>query len=281
MSSLRATRSVTHIHPGLVTRLFDDAAIFPPGNAPMGVALKRHTRWRTTPTGAFVGPFICSAPRLPELADHAADFPLCLTLPQGPAGDPTGGGWSSHGRCRITSLEVPLATTDVPTLARLTTARTVYAEIPIHALTQGIAEQLAAHGIGLKLRTGGTTADAFPTANQLANALATTVRVGLPFKLTAGLHRAVRHRDPDTGFEHHGFLNVMAATAAATGGADANELTAVLADEDATRTVERVIAIREPDVRPVRRLFRSFGTCSIDEPLNDLAALGVLKRVTT
>ena len=40
-----------------------------------------------------------------------------------------------------------------------------------------------------------------------------------PFKCTAGLHNAVRHRAADTGFEHHGFLNVLLATRQAFDGA--------------------------------------------------------------
>ena len=52
----------------------------------------------------------------------------------------------------------------------------------------------------------------------------------MPFKCTAGLHHAVRHRAADTGFEHHGFLNVLLAVAAALTGEDAGEVAAELAD---------------------------------------------------
>jgi len=42
----------------------------------------------------------------------------------------------------------------------------------------------------------------------------------VPFKCTAGLHHAVHHTDPATGFVHHGFLNIVAATARAIVGGD-------------------------------------------------------------
>ena len=40
----------------------------------------------------------------------------------------------------------------------------------------------------------------------------------VPFKCTAGLHQAVRHTGATTGFEHHGYLNILLATARAVGG---------------------------------------------------------------
>jgi hypothetical protein len=93
----------------------------------------------------------------------------------------------------------------------------------------------------------------------------------VPFKATAGLHHAVRNTDPETGFEQHGFLNLLLATDAARAGAEEAEVAAALADRDGTR-----VAARVRDLAPgVRESFRSFGTCSILEPVEELAALGL------
>ena len=48
---------------------------------------------------------------------------------------------------------------------------------------------------------------------ELGDVLVAAVSAGLPFKLTAGLHEAVRHTNAETGFTHHGFLNLVLAAA--------------------------------------------------------------------
>ena len=105
--------------------------------------------------------------------------------------------------------------------------------------------------------------------------LAEVVRRELPFKATAGLHRAIRNTAPGTGFEQHGFLNILLAVDAALGGAPVADLAAVLADRDAAGVAARVAGLGEERIAAARARFTSFGTCSIDEPLADLAALGL------
>ena len=95
----------------------------------------------------------------------------------------------------------------------------------------------------------------------------------MPFKATAGLHHAVRNIDPGTGFEQHGFLNLLAATAAAREGAPVERLVAVLSERDGARVAGLVSEV-DPSVR---ESFRSFGTCSIDEPVAELVELGLLE----
>src|SRR5436190_23844268 len=52
----------------MLAGLVDDAALFPPGNAPMPVALAEHARYRAAPWSAAIGPFLCPASRIDELA---------------------------------------------------------------------------------------------------------------------------------------------------------------------------------------------------------------------
>ncbi|WP_224280541.1 hypothetical protein, partial [Streptomyces sp. LS1784] len=123
-----------------------------------------------------------------------------------------------------------------------------------------------------KFRTGGLVAEAFPDEDELAAFLTGCARRGLPYKCTAGLHNAVRHTDPETGFEHHGFLNVLLAAQETDRAAAA----AVLAERDGEVLAKAVRALTDRQVTVIRNSFTAFGTCSIAEPLGDLAALGLL-----
>jgi hypothetical protein len=131
-------------------------------------------------------------------------------------------------------------------------------------------DELAAREVRLKFRTGGVTADAFPNAAELAACITAALDRELAFKCTAGLHRALRHTDAETGFDHHGFLNVLAATRAELDGGDAG---AVLSE----REPERLLGGLDHDaLARTRRWFTSFGSCSVLEPHDDLVELGLM-----
>ena len=68
-------------HRLLFAGLVDDAALFPPGNAPMATALAEHARHRSSSYAGLVGPFLCPATRVEELrATLPAQQPLSLSL---------------------------------------------------------------------------------------------------------------------------------------------------------------------------------------------------------
>jgi hypothetical protein len=54
---------------------------------------------------------------------------------------------------------------------------------------------------------------------------------------------------------------------------------ALLAERDAHAVAAGVAGLGER-ARPVRDVFRSFGTCSIDDPRDELTALGLLDPVS-
>lgn len=156
---------------------------------------------------------------------------------------------------------------------------------------QSIAEHNAQPGgptFAAKLRMGGVTADAFPSPESLTDALIAIRDAGVPFKCTAGLHHPVRAYHDSVGTEMHGFLNVFAAwTFAHALDTDSDLLTRVLAttDADAFRVSEQGVAWcvgegaslhASPDqIRTARRWAQGIGSCSFDEPVADLSALGI------
>jgi hypothetical protein len=137
---------------------------------------------------------------------------------------------------------------------------------------------------GFKLRTGGVTADAFPTSMQIAEALVTPATHQLPIKFTAGLHHPLRQYREEVQAKMHGFLNVLgAAVLAAEHRWDTNQTAIMLEDEnvDSFSFTDDFFAWREWRIDTKRLEYRrkfvvSFGSCSFDEPREDLRALNLL-----
>jgi hypothetical protein len=166
----------------------------------------------------------------------------------------------------------------------------VFWETPPERAEQTIA-LVAAHNsaedtatFGYKLRTGGVTADAFPTSAQISRALVMAATHQLPIKFTAGLHHPLRQFRDEVKAKMHGFLNVLgAAVLAAEHQWDADQSVMMLEEEDprSFSFIDDFFAWRdwkiETDRLQYRRKFvRSFGSCSFDEPRDDLRALGFL-----
>ena len=235
-------------------------------------AVRAHLMSLESSSAVYIGPFVCSDARLSELQAALGEDALRLALTTNADHYPT----AVHtvlSDPRMTLRSVEIATNDVLVpVAELPESATVYLELP-----WGAQPDLPL-GTALKLRTGGDTSDAFPTEDQLAHALGYCVGQDIRFKLTAGLHNAIRHTDPVTGFEHHGFLNVILAVLRALNDDHEGDLADILANRDAAEIAASVAAISDSDADRVRHYFRSFGTCSTGEPINDLHELGLLTR---
>ena len=166
----------------------------------------------------------------------------------------------------------------------------VFWEVPVQRAEKTIA-LLAEHNsdeevatFGYKLRTGGITADAFPSSGDIARAIVTPATHQLPIKFTAGLHHPVRQFRDEVKTKMHGFLNVLGATAlAAEHQWDANQAARMLEDENPRSFLftDDFFAWRDWKIDTERLQYRrsfvrSFGSCSFDEPREDLRALGFL-----
>lgn len=143
----------------------------------------------------------------------------------------------------------------------------------------------AARKLGFKLRTGGTTAESFPSTAQLATVICALRDARLHWKATAGLHHPLAGRDEALGVRRHGFINVsVAAAMAETLGLQEADVESILDDEDpgdfqfaGAALSWQGISLEVPQIEEARRRsFASFGSCSFDEPRDDLRALGWL-----
>ncbi len=165
-------------------------------------------------------------------------------------------------------------------------------EVPVSAeavapAAEGVARAVREAGrpaFALKLRCGGVTPDAIPSVEALAGALASAVRAGAAVKATAGLHHPLRGMADVGGAPMHGFVNVFGGAAlAARHGLGADDLAEILDDgrPASWRLAERLewrgLAADGADVVRARAgVALSFGSCSFDEPTDDLRALGWL-----
>ena len=85
---------------------------------------------------------------------------------------------------------------------------------------------------GAKLRCGGSEPSDFPSSGQIAHFMCSCRKAAIPFKLTAGLHRPIRHRDPGLGVMRHGFVNVLVASLLAHVGAPGLDVRDALDETD-------------------------------------------------
>ena len=267
--------------------LFDDASLFPPASLTMVDAVAGHLRHQAAWYGAMSGPFVCPDTRLGQLsvvltAAGVAELDLALVLPGGAAGlAAAADAVFADPRLRLRAVELPVGSDSAADVVAAVDATPLqgassFLEMPIAQVDARAIQVITDHRQLVKLRTGGADAAAFPDEVTLARSLIVLADARQPFKCTAGLHHAVRHRAADTGFEHHGFLNVLLAVRAALDGRSEADVAAVLADQDAGRVARAVVDLDDDRAAEARSLFTSFGTCSTDEPVADLVTLGLV-----
>jgi hypothetical protein len=303
--STTAADDPTAMLAGPFAGLVDDAAIFPPGNAPVPAAVRSHAEHRRAWYAAAVGGFVCPDTRLTELQaalddaeDRAEPLRVNLTISGGAGAVEPALTWVGRDeRLRLCAVEVALR--DEADLAhnasRMTTVLrgalpddvTAYVEMPrlhgadVPAGWSEALDEVAAAGHRVKYRTGGLDHDAFPTAAELAAVVDACLDHETAWKCTAGLHHAVRHTAAGTGFEHHGFVNVLLATRALLDGAPRHDVEDLLEQRDAATLALQMRRLGADGIVSTRRWFTSFGTCSVLEPVQDLVDLGLISEGVT
>jgi hypothetical protein len=264
------SRVATTLFVGLV----DDAAMFPPGNASADRALRAHRAWHRGPDADLVGPLLVSADRLPEFTTALGAGPADVRIVLIGATEPP----SQAATAGLTPVAFEVVTHDgsVPSSPGRLAVEPSSLDL-VQTLLENLGEaRVGGRPVVAKFRTGGVTADAFPTEAELASCILAAFNAGVPFKLTAGLHHAARHTATDTGFEHHGFLNVMAAVSECLAGAGEDELSSTLAERRADPLVDEIAQLSPDAAIAVRSVFLSFGCCGVEEPVADLRSLGLI-----
>jgi hypothetical protein len=274
----------------LVASLVDYAGLFPPASLTMEKAVENYQRYRLSPAAWMLGRFVVPASRLEEFeaaaVGHAA-IPVTVTLGANFEDDVER---IKRARTRIDVMEIKAGSAEEidQRLAQLSREITVYFEVADLKLIPVARKK----GARAKIRTGGVTAAAFPSAEFIAEFLETCARTGTAFKATAGLHHALYGIHPLDGSPGgpsgwmFGFLNVFVAAMFARKGVPAQDLAPLLVTESATEILFgpgeiewRGHRVSEREILAARRDFAiSFGSCSFEEPVADLKELGLAMR---
>ncbi len=297
----------------LMTGIIDYAGMFPPAKLPLETAMPTYlTAKRASANRRMLGRMVCPTTELTKILDldiSAADMANLAIAALGHRAsseqtitstfdEDLGHIWALReslrmdGAIGIYEFALPAGVTALPSGFTDLLRREVltgFVEVPFgpnwvrdfDALTATIAPGT----LGLKLRCGGLTADAFPADAYVAHFIHRVSARQLVWKATAGLHHPRRHWDAKLGVWHHGFLNVfVAGILTRLHRLTERDIASIIADRDGaglkidndsitwktwSATTEQIRTLRETAAT-------SFGSCSFDEPCQDLSAMGLL-----
>lgn len=291
----------------LLRGVVDYAGLFPPASLDMAAAAGEYAMHRASPDQWMLGRFVLPAARLTEFEQAAK--PVMPTeawqswalsaLMSGDVEEDVARAEQFNERHRdaragavlVDTVELKVNTPrDVSHAGELLDRRfDTYMEVPVGEDPAALIEAIARTHAKAKIRTGGTTADAFPTSAQVVRFISRCLGHKVGFKATAGLHHPLRNEyrltyAPDAErATMFGFLNVLLATAALGAGADEQTAIRILESrqpgeiEFGSDNVRAAgMELGAADIKRARDSMASFGSCSFREPVEDLRALHLL-----
>lgn len=295
----------------LLTNVIDYAGLFPPAALDLETSYRNFRAYLACPDRWMLGRFICPIDKLAALTEllRAAPPPAPVELsvlarPVDDVADAIGAGMvpvlQAEPNAKLSAVEMPVAppetipqTMATTQVAQVLPGTEVFFEIgwtgddwrrrwsQAATLVKQVESQVG--GVGLKLRTGGVTAEAFPPTEVIAGVIAICRDARVSLKFTAGLHHPIRAHHPSVGTKMHGFINVLAGGVLAhVHGMDEHGVRLILETEspedfgfDDYQLRWRTLRASVQRIEQVRRTgLISFGSCSFDEPRDDLRALG-------
>jgi hypothetical protein len=271
----------------LLASLVDYAGLFPPAGLDMAAAARAYERYRSDEHAWMLGAFVVPLARIGELVDAgpSESCPVSVLLPSLDALPATFGG------LRVRSLEVAPQEPEVIRGGHgAIEVPQVFYEVPLDDRMEARLDAIADVGAAAKVRTGGITAEAFPSVGRLVAFVRACAGRALAFKATAGLHHPVRGRYALTyeresrSCDMYGFLDLaLGSELIRSGRVDDAEAARLLTDRT-DRLVPRSTGlswhgheIPRKDIEMLRKtFFLSFGSCSFEEPVADLERMGLL-----
>ncbi len=290
----------------LLNEIVDYAGLFPPSGLKMPDAVTNYAAYRNSNYGWMLGRFVVPVKRLNEFLETAKEFT---------SRDDNGGAWhlsvlagedinetvrliaafNAENKPHIIcdALEVKAdSTQQIEKIASAVPPNIeTFFELPLDDNLADMVSTLAIKKQSAKIRTGGVTPEAFPAAREIIRFVQTCLAANVPFKATAGLHHPLRcfkpltyESDAPSGMMN-GFLNMFLMTGFARAGFRTNILEELLEDEfdGGFEFKENGVRWRQEYFLNNSQLYNlrqkgiiSFGSCSFEEPVEDLREIGIL-----
>lgn len=293
----------------LLASIVDYAGLFPPAQLSLPTAVAMYDRAQASPHAWMLDRFVVPVTHLHELNQLLSTFsekaygskPWLLSVI-------VSKNWATEleqihqlretaaqqvCQVEIRALEIaPLPLSEMQQIClNLPAEVEVFFEIPFDADLEPYLKVLQQTNTAAKLRTGGMTPDAFPDSAQLSQRVLSLAAAHIPFKATAGLHHALRgnyhltYEPNSASTDMLGFLNLAILTAFAYQQRITLAEAQTLLEERSINAFQftdtkiswrdRVLSVSEI-AQSRQQFFRSFGSCSFQEPIADLHHLGFL-----
>jgi hypothetical protein len=296
----------------LVSGIVDYAGLFPPASLNMSVAVANYAQYRASSDAWMLGRFVLPVSQLEEwraavgsldadgvTAWRGARLSALLSGEFAREADVI----SAFNATRPHDVQIDVAEGRAASpdavlamAAALPDDVLLYCELPHREDPTALLEAVRSAHVRAKIRTGGVTVEAFPTAFEIVRFLRRCTDLGVTAKATAGLHHPLRgeYRLTYSPGEPHGmmygYLNVFLCAAALRDGASDEVAMAILMIESPRQLTVTDGALRitfgdEVDGRDLIELPEStlakvrqsgvvaFGSCSFREPVQELGVL--------
>ncbi|NNE97679.1 MAG: hypothetical protein HKN25_01530 [Pyrinomonadaceae bacterium] len=289
----------------LLADIIDYAGLFPPSGLSMPEAVINYATYKNSNYNWMLGRFICPVGRLDEFVESARDFisrdvkgmwrlsvlasnDIHETIRQV---EDFNLKFAPGAVCDSLEIKADNASVIEKYADAIPDNFKNYFELPLGEDLGDLISALAVHKQHAKIRTGGITPDLFPTTNEIIRFMRTCLAANVKFKATAGLHHPIRCFKPLTYEPNapkgtmHGFLNLFLATGYARVGFKPEILEELMEEEfeevfeftetgvnwqgDFSLTISQLQSLRDKNLA-------SFGSCSFDEPIEDLQKIGLL-----
>ncbi len=288
----------------LLSSIIDYAGLFPPAKLTLQDAIANYHKYQQTPYNFLLGHFVIPAARLTEfftVLNHDSlekriinPWSLSVILSDN---------WelelhqiktvNNKNQVKIAAVEFkPLTLEEISrAITQIPKGIESFVEIPLNENIDTYLTMLQGKQVSAKIRTGGLTIEAFSSVEQLCQFIFASAKAQIPFKATAGLHHPLPGKypltdKPDSIWSNmQGFLNLSILAALVYWQKITQDQAMILLQEsslDSFRFTEDHLSWQDChltclELEEARQyFFRSFGSCSFQEPLNELMELNLL-----